>query len=41
MPKLLTRPPKYCHHKSSGQAIVKFGGRIHYLGEFVSPESKA
>jgi integrase len=41
MPKLNTRPPRYCHHKSSGQAVVKFGGRTYYLGKHGSPESKA
>ena len=41
MPKLHTRPPKYCHHKSSGQAIVNFGGRTYYLGKHGTPESKA
>ncbi len=40
MPKLHTRPPKYCHHKSSGQAIVKFGGRTCYLGKNGTPESR-
>jgi hypothetical protein len=41
MPKLVTRSPKYSLHKASGQAVVKFGGRVHYLGPFGTPESKA
>jgi len=40
MPKLVTRGPKYSRHKASGQAIVKVGGRVHYLGPHGSPESK-
>ncbi len=34
-------PPKYCLHKASGQARVKFGHKEIYLGKFGSPESKA
>lgn len=41
VPKLSTRPPKYTRHKASGQATVKFGGKVRYLGPFGSPESKA
>jgi site-specific recombinase XerD len=41
VPKLSTRPPKYTCHKASGQATVKFGGKVRYLGRFGSPESKA
>jgi len=32
--------PKYRLHKSSGQAVVEFGGKRHYLGRYGSPESK-
>lgn len=41
MPKLSFRPPKYTRHKASGQAIVKFGGRVRYLGPHGSEESRA
>jgi hypothetical protein len=40
MPKLITRPSKYTCHKASGQAVVKVGGKLRYLGPFNSPESK-
>ena len=33
-------PPKYRHHKRSGQAIVTLSGRDHYLGPHGSDESK-
>jgi len=33
--------PKYCLHKPTGRAYVHFSGRVHYLAEFDSPESKA
>lgn len=36
MPK---RPPKYTHHKPTGQARVRINGKSHYLGLFDSPES--
>ncbi len=36
MPK---RPPKYSHHKPTGQARVRINGKSHYLGEFDSPQS--
>ena len=39
MPRLVNRPPKYRHHKASGQAIVTIEGRDHYLGLYGSPES--
>jgi integrase len=33
MPRLAgTSIPKYCKHKASGQAVVKIGGKDHYLG---------
>jgi len=34
------RDPAYCLHKASGQAYVKLGGKIVYLGPHDSPESK-
>jgi len=37
MPKLNTRPPKYCRLNS--QAVVYFNGKPHYLGRYGSPES--
>ena len=40
MPKLVTRPPKYARHKASGQAVVKVGKILHYLGPHGSAESK-
>jgi len=40
MPKLLTRPPKYARHKASGQAVVKIGKKLRYLGPWNSAESK-
>ena len=33
------RPPKYSHHKPTGQARVRINGKSHYLGEFDSPQS--
>jgi integrase len=41
MPKLLGRPPKYCHHKGTNQAVVYMAGKAIYLGTYNSPESKA
>jgi integrase len=41
MPKLLARPPKYCHHKGTNQAVVYMGGKAVYLGPYNSQESKA
>lgn len=35
------RPPSYCHHKASGQAVVRIDGKDHYLGKFDSPQSHA
>jgi len=40
MPKLLSRAPKYALHKASGRAVVKIGGKLHYLGPYGSAESK-
>ncbi len=35
-----TRPPSYRRHKASGQAVVTFHGRDHYLGRHGSDVSK-
>lgn len=35
------RVPSYCHHKSSGRAVVRLNGKDHYLGAYGSPESHA
>jgi hypothetical protein len=34
------RTPSYRLHKPSGQAVVTFSGKDHYLGRFGSPESR-
>jgi hypothetical protein len=34
------REPKYCHHKPTDQAYVRFKGKTIYLGRFGSEESK-
>jgi integrase len=34
------RTPSYCHHKASGQAVVRIDGKDHYLGKWNTPESK-
>jgi hypothetical protein len=41
MPRLTQQLPRYCKHKASGQAVVKFGGKLHYLGVYGSKKSKA
>ncbi len=33
------RPPKYCLHKATGQAVVRLAGRDIYLGKFGSDAS--
>lgn len=33
-------PPSYCHHKPTNQAYVRVNGRMVYLGEFNSPQSR-
>lgn len=33
--------PSYCHHKASGRAVVRIGGRDHYLGPYGSDQSHA
>jgi integrase len=35
----VSRVPRYCRHKATGQAVVYFAGREHYLGPHGSPES--
>jgi hypothetical protein len=35
------RPPSYCLHKASGQAVVRIDGKDHYLGTYGSAESHA
>lgn len=35
------RIPKLCRHRASGQAVVRLGGRDHYLGRWKSPEAEA
>jgi hypothetical protein len=39
MPKKQSKPPAYCHHRASGQAVVRIHGRDHYLGPHGSAES--
>jgi hypothetical protein len=39
MPKLVHKPPALCHHKASGLAKVRYGGKDYYLGKYGSPES--
>ena len=41
MPILKYKLPSYSLHKATGQAVVKIGGRTHYLGKYGSPESHA
>ena len=41
MPRLRNKLHSYCLHNASGQAVVWFGGREHYLGKYGSPESHA
>ena len=38
MPRLINQPPKYSHHKASGQARVKYAGKVTYLAKWGSPE---
>jgi integrase len=40
-PKTKLRTPTYCRHQPTGQAYVRLGGRMLYLGPWDSPESKA
>jgi len=41
MSKSKVRIPSYCHHKASGQAVVRIAGCDVYLGPYNSEESKA
>lgn len=41
MPRLTHRLPSYRLHKPSGRAVVTLDGRVHYLGAFGTPESRA
>lgn len=41
MPRLYHRPPKYCRHKGTKQAIVSLFGQRVYLGPYGSPRSHA
>ena len=36
----MAREPGYCLHKPTGQAYVRFNGKLHYLGEYGSEASK-
>jgi len=33
-------PPSYCHHKASNQAYTRVNGRMIYLGDYNSKESR-
>jgi hypothetical protein len=35
-----SKPPAYCKHKASGQAIVTINGKDIYLGDYGSAESR-
>lgn len=39
MPRLQSKPPAYCRHTASGQAVVRIHGRDRYLGRYGSSES--
>lgn len=39
MPRLFHRPPKYCLHRGTKQAVVSIGGRRVYLGPYGSQQS--
>ena len=41
MPRLVNLTPKYRRHRHSGQAIVTFNGRDHYLGPYGTKASRA
>lgn len=41
MPRLKNRKPKYCLHKATGQAVLRVGGKVRYLGPYDSPQSRA
>ena len=40
MPAKRPRIPKLSHHKASGQALVRIGGRYVYLGKFGTAEAE-
>jgi hypothetical protein len=40
MPRLMNRVPKYSLHKASGQARVKYNGRVKYLGVYGTQASR-
>lgn len=37
----MNRTPSYCHHKATGQAVVRIDGKDYYLGKHGSTESRA
>ena len=39
MPRKAGKVPSYCHHKASGQAVVRIDDQDFYLGLYGSPES--
>ena len=41
MPRLTRKLPSYRIHKPSGRAVVTLDDRVHYLGAFGTPESRA
>ena len=40
MPRLNSRPPRYCHHKATNRAVVYLNGKAEYLGLYNSSGSK-
>ena len=40
MPKLVHKSPALCHHKASGRAKVRYGGKDYYLGAYGTPERR-
>lgn len=36
----MAKEPGYCFHKATGQAYVRFDGKLHYLGVYGTAESK-
>jgi len=40
MPRLKNRVPAYRRHRASGQAMVQLDGRVFYLGDYDSEESR-
>src|SRR5208282_1642180 len=37
----MNRTPTYCHHKATGQGVVRIHGKDYYLGKYGSAESRA